>query len=221
MFDVSNPYLSAAQAANFGDPDPDKVKEIMATGDLAALQTYLESLTALRDTLAARYAHAIPDEDVLTALVALGPLIEIGAGTGYWAKLLRDRGVDVLAYDVHPPTTAAHENFFHRNDAAVGTCWTTVLQGGPEQAGLYRDRTLFLCWPPPGAMAEQALGVYRGSHVALIYTPQEHILFATPVFFERLRATFALQAFIPLPRWSRIEDRLTIWCRRGGARRGR
>jgi hypothetical protein len=30
-------------------------------------------------------------------------VVEVGAGTGYWAALLRARGVDVVAYDVRPP----------------------------------------------------------------------------------------------------------------------
>ena len=28
----------------------------------------------------------------------------MGAGTGYWAALLRSRGVDIVAYDVAPPS---------------------------------------------------------------------------------------------------------------------
>ena len=31
------------------------------------------------------------------------PLVEVGAGTGYWAALLRGRGARVFAYDRDPP----------------------------------------------------------------------------------------------------------------------
>lgn len=31
------------------------------------------------------------------------PVVEMGAGTGYWAALLQQRGVDVVALDRHPP----------------------------------------------------------------------------------------------------------------------
>lgn len=48
------------------------------------------------------YAYATPTRAALDALAALGPLVEVGAGTGYWAAALRSRGVEVHAYDVAP-----------------------------------------------------------------------------------------------------------------------
>src|SRR5687768_14809752 len=51
----------------------------------------------LRQRLFERYAHAIPTTQALRALLALGPILEIGAGAGYWARLLRDLGGDVIA----------------------------------------------------------------------------------------------------------------------------
>jgi hypothetical protein len=44
----------------------------------------------------------VPNEAALTTLAALGPLVEMGAGTGYWARLLKMRGAQVLPMDVHP-----------------------------------------------------------------------------------------------------------------------
>ena len=51
-------------------------------------------------------------------LGALGPLVEVGCGKGYWARLLRDAGVDTVAYDITGPDEADR--------------WTEVLKGGPE-----------------------------------------------------------------------------------------
>src|SRR6202050_3520431 len=53
--------------------------------------------------LAQRYSYVFPDDRSLTALAALGPLVEIGAGTGYWAFRLRALGVDIVAFDQAPP----------------------------------------------------------------------------------------------------------------------
>jgi len=36
-------------------------------------------------------------------LLAVEPLLEIGAGTGYWARALRSAGGNVIALDSHPP----------------------------------------------------------------------------------------------------------------------
>jgi hypothetical protein len=67
------------------------------------------ALLALLDVEAAArlYAWAIPDARALRILAALGPLVEVGCGKGYWARLLRDYGVDVVAYDIAPPPEPA------------------------------------------------------------------------------------------------------------------
>ena len=55
--------------------------------------------------------------------------MEVGAGTGYWAATLRRRGVDVLAYDLIPPSAEAPEaNAYHGRLPA----FTDVLRGGPK-----------------------------------------------------------------------------------------
>ena len=56
----------------------------------------------------------------------------------------------------------AHDNTHGRNALAVGTIWTEVLLGGPEQTSLHADRMLFLCWPPPrDPMAYETIEAYR------------------------------------------------------------
>lgn len=90
-----------------------------------------------------RYAWAIPTADALDAIAALGPVVEVGAGTGYWASLLAHRGVDVVCYDLYPPD-GTDLNGWHEGALK----FHTVHQGGPEKAGEHPDRTLFLCWPP-------------------------------------------------------------------------
>lgn len=209
-----NPYLAEAAAIRFGEPDPAVVQSLAAAGDRGGLGHYIEQLQRARDTLAVRYAHAIPDEDALETLAELAPLVELGTGTGYWAWLLRRRGVDILAFDTCPPIDAGHDNLYHRNADAVGTCWTTVQPGGPEQAVAFPDRTLFLCWPPQTNMAEQALQQYLGQCLALVGTRQSSITTATPPFYAALRDQFALQAIVPIPQWHGIDDWLTVWVRR-------
>jgi tetratricopeptide (TPR) repeat protein len=54
-----------------------------------------------RDSLVRKYSWAIPDEEALATIGSYTPLVEIGAGTGYWAALLRKRGADMIAYDSH------------------------------------------------------------------------------------------------------------------------
>jgi hypothetical protein len=46
-----------------------------------------------------KYAWAIPDERALKACAAFSPLVEMGAGAGYWARLLREMGCTVSPFD--------------------------------------------------------------------------------------------------------------------------
>jgi hypothetical protein len=56
-------------------------------------------LEVLAQPMFDKYAWAIPNERALHILTSFSPLIEIGAGKGYWAALLRLVEVDILAYD--------------------------------------------------------------------------------------------------------------------------
>ena len=56
--------------------------------------------------LAHSIAFAVPNQQALDVLAKHAPLLELGAGTGYWASLLRGAGVDVLAYDRDVPSAA-------------------------------------------------------------------------------------------------------------------
>mmetsp|Transcript_7858 Transcript_7858/g.19988 ORF Transcript_7858/g.19988 Transcript_7858/m.19988 type:complete len:164 (-) Transcript_7858:188-679(-) len=49
---------------------------------------------------AGKYAWAIPDQRAIRIIANFSPLVEIGAGKGYWAMLLRQAGADVLALDI-------------------------------------------------------------------------------------------------------------------------
>lgn len=91
------------------------------------------------------YAFAVPNEAALKVIEQYSPIIEVGAGTGYWASLLRARKViKITALDIAPPTTLANE--YH------GRCGThtTVDLGSPASLSSYSTAcSLFLCYPPP------------------------------------------------------------------------
>ena len=56
--------------------------------------------------------------EALKALAGAGPLIEVGAGTGYWAMQLRWAGVQVTAVDSHPPGPDSG-NLWHKSIPAM------------------------------------------------------------------------------------------------------
>ena len=126
----------------------DLLDEDFAEGERG--EAWDEMLSNSQD-LCEKYAWAVPDERALRILSNFGPLIEIGAGKGYWARLLRDHGVDVLAYDKYP--------------ADKSLAWTKVKKGGPEMLAYpaAKGRTLMLCYPDEQeSMAAQCLDHYSG-----------------------------------------------------------
>ena len=121
----------------------------------------------LQDT----YAYAIPSPETVrwVADVAEGrPVVEIGAGRGYWANQLARRGLVISAYDTVPPSTRATNSWF---PSATGDLelWHSV-QGLRALARVDQtSRThpvhhvLLLCWPPSWEhpMASRALTAYE------------------------------------------------------------
>jgi hypothetical protein len=115
-------------------------------------------LDTATEALKHAFAFAVPCAAALDAVAALGVgVVEVGCGTAYWACLLRERGVDVVAYDARPPTRLSaslgpedagddkdddKNLFFGATFAEDG-----VLRGGPEVLRNHADRALFLCWP--------------------------------------------------------------------------
>lgn len=131
-----------------------------------------------RDRLVRRYSWAIPDPVTLQFIAALSSkgIVEVGAGTGYWAWQLSQLGVDVVAYDLKPPHV--HPNGFHqlqevKTEADCVLREDTFFDVQPEDAAVaaarHSDRVLMLCWPPyRETMAVRALEAFQGDRVIYI-----------------------------------------------------
>ena len=160
-----------------------------------------------------RYSFAIPNDRAIAALAALSPLVEIGAGRGYWAYLLQQAGADVLPFDTYPKRYA--DSGWWR--PGCGEPWTKVLRGGPERAGRYPERTLFLCWPPHGdGMASRALRAYRragGQRVAYVGEGDGGCT-GDEAFHRALERDWQEARLVRLPHWSGINDWLWIYRRK-------
>ena len=149
-----------------------------------SLRTWLDGgkqgrFPTMREDLTWRYAWAITDPRSLAFVAGAAPpegLVEVGAGTGYWAWQLAQLGVTTLAFDRDPP----HErpNHFHaprRRGEARGPndhrrpVFYPVAEGGPEVVAGDDGRALFLCWPPYDApLAADALAAYDGTRVIYV-----------------------------------------------------
>ena len=165
-----------------------------------------------------RYAWAIPSERALAAIARYGPIVEIAAGTGYWARLLRERGVDIIAYDKTPPD-GSDRNRYHRG----AICWTEVRRGGITAIDAHPDRSLLLCWPPRWEQPQRGDGQspvshfvvrrYRGDTVIYIGEPGPRATGSLSLW-RRLRREWELTDEVAIPQWDVAHDRLMVWRRR-------
>jgi hypothetical protein len=110
-------------------------------------------LEVLGAAMCEKYSWAIPDITTLRILKHFCPLIEIGAGKGYIAKLLKDDGADIVAFD---------------REVDKASRWTKVGIGGPEKLSesAAAGRNLLLCYPDEdSSMADPCLDNYTGDYV--------------------------------------------------------
>jgi hypothetical protein len=160
-------------------------------------------------SLAQQYAYVFPSDTALAMLARLGPLVEIGAGTGYWAYRLCSIGVDIVAFD-QSPLDGERANRYHPPTGP----WTHVEQGDQTVLPGHADRGLFLCWPPLFSSLGDCLTYYSGDTVAYIgdggyRTARLDHLHET---FTKVDET-AVRALDPYPGF---EPQLTIWKRTPG-----
>ncbi|WP_051899358.1 hypothetical protein [Sciscionella sediminilitoris] len=155
------------------------------------------------------YAWAIPNDEALTAINSHAPhgLVELGAGNGYWASLLRERDVDVLAYDPAPPGTPS--------DSHDGHAWSEVLTGNHTAIDHHGDRTLLLVWPSyDKPWAAEAVQRYTGNTVCYVGEPAGGCT-GDARLHELLgdQSRFTVIDTVPIPQWFGFNDTLHIYQR--------
>lgn len=85
-------------------------------------------------TIRGRFSWSVPTKEALDVLAAHAPLLEIGAGNGYWAGLLHRRRVDLLAFD----TAAFDKSFNDKADIRAGEeLVSEAFAAGIQQAGTH------------------------------------------------------------------------------------
>lgn len=205
-------YLRLAEDAYFG-----RWRQVAQTDPIEANRR----MYAI-DQLRCQYAWAIPTLDAIQAIARYSPILEIGAGTGYWASILRAYGVNIVAYDAAPPTTPQHNNPYHvgfagdrsRPAFVPGTTFTEVLEGDASVVARYgASRTLFLCWPPyDDPMAYDCLRAYQGSSVIYIGEGRGDGT-GDDAFHALLEQEWHQTERVELPHWDGTHDKLTVWVR--------
>lgn len=169
------------------------------------------------------YAYAVPNEAAVRRIANLGPVVEVGAGLGYWARLLADAGCDVVATDVcgadplesWDQVTAGDLGFdpcFFHPDAAL--YYPVQRMDAEAAARTYSDRALLLVWPPyETPMASDALRAFEGATVVVVGEGRGGAT-GDDRFFDLLEEEFELVDVVGIPQWAGMNDDVHIYRRR-------
>lgn len=186
-----------------------------------------------RTYLIRKYAFGVPGEEALACLAGHAPIVEMGAGIGYWARCLRERGVDVVAYDEMDEQWRAWFRPFVLEETETRlpsgmralvakpdpersepVLWTEVLKGGPRALAGHADHTLLLCWPDLwSGFDEASLREYLGERVAYVGEAGDERT-GTEGFRRLLRDAWSQVDEAPVPQWDTSEDHLMVYERR-------
>jgi hypothetical protein len=164
-----------------------------------------------RSTLVRQYAWSVPSQEAIDKIVQFASLIvEIGAGTGFWAACLQEAGAAVHPYDLHPPT---------KGDNPYGhtTAWTTIGQGDARVLEAYEPNwALLLSWPPYNEPLElDALKAFRGNK--LIYIGEgDYGCTGTEEGKDYRSEHFEYQDEISIPGFASSYDSVQLWHRKKG-----
>jgi len=106
-----------------------------------------------RQELVNEYGWAVPNEEVLDYITsAFDRITEIGAGEGYWAKLLSERGTRVHAFD-----PASDQKWYDVKNKPLSSVENYV-----------KDNPVLMVWPPAGGPLAHDVLECRPSHVLYV-----------------------------------------------------
>lgn len=152
----------------------------------------------------ASFAWAVPTREAVAAIAAFTQgrrVLEVCAGSGLWARLLAEAGVDIVASDALFPAGPAYA-------AILVMDAVSAVRSHPERA------FLLICWPPfRRDCARLALEEFAGDRLAYIGDSR---FTAEAGFHALLARDWRLAADLALPSWPGIDDRLRLYQRLAG-----
>jgi hypothetical protein len=161
------------------------------------------SLHLLRDEAIKQFGFGLPSKELLDTLERYQPILEVGAGTGYLTRLMRNRGIDVIGTDI---------GFGQRFTCGTHDPWQLRL---PAKMAVrrYRDCTVFCSWPSLyETWFRQALRAMRiGQKLVVI---EEDACAEDSAWEYRDQSFDELGDWIPLPAWPMLNDRCRAYVKK-------
>lgn len=172
-------------------------------------QTTSESILGTweqREAFQRWYTWGVPNDlalrEIFLHIPCDTPIIEIGAGNGYWARLLNQMGYNITAYDAEPYVN-------HYLDRSLE--FYPVQIGSYEQVEKHANDTLFLCWTPyKSELAYEAVIRHQGKYLIHIGEGQGGCT-DNGAFFEYVEENYTELVYFSLESWYGLHDGLTIY----------
>jgi len=154
---------------------------------------------ALRNFYCTKYSFAITSPSTIAALKELLPIIEIGAGSGYWARMVTEKWElsDYYAFD-NFSTHVFPEMYYNVTDVE------------PNPKG---NETFFFCWPYMNSMAADYVKKYNPKRIVYIGEGNGGCT-ADEEFFELLDKHYDLAKSLDHPQYEGIHDVFELYERR-------
>jgi hypothetical protein len=196
-----------------------KLKERVDWTDPKSAAAHMGSLAdefLIRDKFINRYGFAILWSVAIEAMRPYAPLLEIGAGSGYWTYELKKHGIDCIATD----TMDGQYGFFSRQTGEEDKLNRWQKQyieieklNSVEAVRKYPKRNLLTVWPDyNSSWAADALDIFTGQVVIYMGEGPGNAT-ADDRFHELLDQRFGNQEFIPMPHFEYSYDRLLLICK--------
>ncbi|THD80636.1 MAG: hypothetical protein E7812_07860 [Phenylobacterium sp.] len=152
------------------------------------------------------WGFAIPCAEAVDALARLGPLLEVGAGSGYWSAILAAAGCDVIATDALAEGNIGYG--FH-----AGRHFAVRQMTAVEAVRAFPHRAVLCSWPTPGE--PWALGAARCAKnvFALVGEPKGGVT-GSPGLYRYLATRFDLAHTVAIPQFPGSRDALSVYRRR-------
>jgi hypothetical protein len=159
-----------------------------------------------RERYISELGFSIPCQEVLDFLAGCQPILEIGAGTGFWSRLLANRGVDVIATDTGLSGKRGYYGF------VVGSLHPTIQLQGKTAVRRFPDRNVFCSWPTLNhTWFRQAVRAMRIGRM-LIVVREDAV--AEDSAWDYIERAFVQVANIEIPCFENLHDHVEIWLKK-------
>ena len=207
-----------SMSSSFQDKMNEPMKHLSSTleyHETPAPPILAEWRDSCRDVLCNLYAYATLSSDSIKELKGvltthtIRSIIELGAGTGYIARILANQGLVVEAVDMTPPDQSMNE--YHGQTPPFYSVKKGTIESLHGRNSV--DEALLLCYPPPQSdMAHDALDVFvEQGGTFMIYIGEFAGLTASTSFEIMLKQEFQCILRRPCLTWGTDASSMTVW----------